>query len=150
FGVTVLGFPSRDLAPFGTGLAPARGTLGRARNQVLNRAARSLLFGPMTAEVNAARAEFGLRPTNDTAFDYPRSSDLFLQFSPPGFEYATTDLPSQVRFVGPPRTWVDPSWAPPPWWAELSDARRVVLVTQGAVATNTDELLRPTLRALAE
>jgi UDP:flavonoid glycosyltransferase YjiC (YdhE family) len=37
----------------------------------------------------------------------------------------------------------------PPWWAELRDGRPVVHVTQGTVATETTELVLPTIQALA-
>lgn len=44
----------------------------------------------------------------------------------------------------------DPAWVPPPWWPELDGDRPVVLVTQGTVATDGHDLIRPALTALAE
>ncbi|MDT3440227.1 glycosyltransferase [Pseudofrankia sp. BMG5.37] len=54
----------------------------------------------------------------------------------------------QVAFVGPPRQPVDLGWRAPAWWRELS-GRRVVLVNQGTVATDADQLIRPALAGLA-
>lgn len=148
FGISVLGFPSRDLAPFGFGLSPARGPLGRVRNRVLDKATRRILFRGMTAEVNVARRAFGLPPTSAAVYDFALETRLYLQFSTPGFEYPVTDRPSQVRFVGPPRQETDRHWQRPDWWDDLSGDRRVVLVTQGTVATDPSQLLRPAIDAL--
>ncbi|OHV34674.1 glycosyl transferase [Parafrankia colletiae] len=149
FGISVLGFPSRELAPFGLGLTPSATLPGRIRNRVLEQVMRRIVFRSMSTEVNAIRRGLGLPATSDVLFEYPLASRLYLQFSPPGFEYAVTDLPPQVRFVGPPRPLGDPSWTPPAWWDELSSGRRVVLVNQGTVATDAEQLLRPAIDALS-
>ncbi|KJE25520.1 glycosyltransferase, MGT family [Frankia torreyi] len=149
FGITVLGFPSRELAPFGLGLAPSAGLVGRLRNRALDQLMRRVVFRPMTAAVNDVRGQLGLAPTAQMVFEYPLVCRLYLQFSPPGFEYSVPDLPPQVCFVGPPRPLADPAWQPPAWWPELTAGRRVVLVNQGTVATDSAQLIRPALDALA-
>ncbi|MEX5713327.1 nucleotide disphospho-sugar-binding domain-containing protein [Parafrankia sp. FMc6] len=149
FGISVLPFPSRDLAPFGMGLAPATGPLGRLRNKALAGFTRQVVYRPVTAEINRTRRMLGLPATAGTIFSYPLATQLYLQFSPPSFEYDVSDLPGQVAFVGPPRPPVDPGWEPPSWWHELS-GRRVVLVNQGTVATDADQLIRPALAGLAD
>ncbi|WP_018635187.1 glycosyltransferase [Parafrankia elaeagni] len=148
FGISVLPFPSRDLAPFGTGLAPATGPAGRLRNRMLDGFMGQAVFRPVTAEINRARQVFGLPAATGTIFSYPLAAALYLQFSPPSFEYGVSDLPGQVAFVGPPRPPADPGWRPPSWWDELS-GRRVVLVNQGTIATDADQLIRPALAGLA-
>ncbi|MEX5633387.1 nucleotide disphospho-sugar-binding domain-containing protein [Parafrankia sp. FMc2] len=148
FGISVLPFPSRDLAPFGTGLAPATGPPGRLRNRMLDGFTRQAVYRPVTAEINRTRRVFGLPAATGTIFSYPLATALYLQFSPPGFEYDVSDLPGQVAFVGPPRPAVDPGWRPPSWWDELS-GRRVVLINQGTIATDADQLIRPALAGLA-
>ncbi len=150
FGISVVGFPSRDLPPFGFGLPPYRGPLSRLRGRVLDRLARSVVFRPMTATVNQIRTEVGLPPTNQSMFEYPLASALYLQLSTPGFEYPRSDLPELVRYVGPPRPVADPDWQPPSWWSDLEGPRPVVLVTQGTVAVDADDLIRPSLAALAD
>jgi len=148
FGISVLPFTSKDLAPFGMGRAPATGPVGRLRNKTLATFTRRVLFRPVTAEINRTRRIFGLPETTDTIFDYPLASRLYLQFSPRSFEYDVSDLPGQVAFVGPPRPLADAGWQPPAWWPELA-GRRVVLVNQGTVATDADQLIRPALAGLA-
>jgi MGT family glycosyltransferase len=75
--------------------------------------------------------------------------DLFLQFSIPEFEFAPSDRPSTVHFVGPMLPDPTESFEEPSWWKDLDSGRPVVLVTQGTLA-NTDltELIEPTLHAL--
>jgi len=149
FGISVVGFPSRDLPPFGFGLPPYRSVLSRLRGRVLDGLARSVVFRPMTREVNAIRTEVGLPRTTQSMFEYPLASSLYLQLSTPGFEYPRSDLPEIVRYVGPPHPVPDPTWQPPSWWSELDGSRPVVLLTQGTVATDADDLIRPSLAALA-
>jgi hypothetical protein len=60
-----------------------------------------------------------------------------------------TDLSSIVRYGGPATPVVDAGWQRPAWWTELESGKTVVLVDQGTVATQTEELLPPALDALA-
>jgi Erythromycin biosynthesis protein CIII-like, C-terminal domain len=55
-----------------------------------------------------------------------------------------------VHFIGPLFDSGVEEYSPPPWWPELDGERPVVHVTQGTVATDADQLLRPTLDALAD
>jgi UDP:flavonoid glycosyltransferase YjiC (YdhE family) len=56
-----------------------------------------------------------------------------------------------VRFIGALLDSAGSSeFTPPPWWPELDGGRPVVHVTQGTVATDAGQLLRPTLDALAD
>jgi MGT family glycosyltransferase len=148
-GITVLGVPSRDLAPFGLGLGPSRNPLSRVRNAALHRLVRGRLFRPMTDAINEIRAEQGLAATADLVFDYPMRGSVYLQLGAEGFEYPRSDLPATVRFVGPTRPLSDPTWQSPEWWPELDSGRPVILVNQGTVATDPSELLKPALAALA-
>jgi MGT family glycosyltransferase len=149
-GISVLGFPSPDLAPFGLGLGPARGPLARARNRLLDGLMRRVLFDPMTAEVNRIRGEHDLPATTQTVFEYQLPAKLYLQFSAPGFEYPRNDLPGNVHFVGPPMPQPDPGWTEPPWWPDVRAGRPVVAVTQGTVVTETGQLIEPALAGLAD
>ena len=148
FGVSIVPFTNEHLAPLGLGLAPANGPLGRLRNRALAVSIRRMLLRPVTAELNQTRRMLGLPTSSAAIFDYPLASQLYLQFSARSFEYDVPGVPSQVAFVGPPRQLVDPGWRPPSWWPELA-GRRVVLVNQGTVATDADQLIRPALAGLA-
>ena len=149
FGISVVGFPSRDVPPFGLGLGPPSSPLGRLRNQALHGLLRRLIFNGMTDTVNAIRVDFGLPGRDEVVFEYMLHSALYLQLGAGGFEYPQRDLPEQVRFVGPVRPWSDREWSEPEWWSDLDAGRPVIVVNQGTVATDPSELLKPSLAALA-
>ncbi|MDR7275875.1 glycosyltransferase [Catenuloplanes atrovinosus] len=151
YGISPLGLPSRDLPPFGLGLAPMGGPLGRLRDRALAALVRRTVFAPSVAQVDAQRVALGLPPAGRTALEGDHDVALFLQLSTPGFEYPRTDLPDHVHFVGHPAA-LPPStpFAPPSWWPEVTAGdRRVVVVSQGTIATDPAELLRPALSGLA-
>jgi UDP:flavonoid glycosyltransferase YjiC (YdhE family) len=69
----------------------------------------------------------------------------------PAFEDPRSDLPPSVHFIGPILPDVLQTFTPPTWWAEVLESHRpVVLVTQGTIATNPEELLLPALQGLSE
>ncbi|MDR7274471.1 glycosyltransferase [Catenuloplanes atrovinosus] len=150
YGMSVLPFPSVDVAPTGLALPPRSGPLGRLRNRALHALVRRTVFGFTTGLMDAQRARLGLPPAGRTALEIAPPA-AYLQLSPPGFEYPRGDLPGFVHFVGHPRPRPpDPGWARPAWWSEVECARRpVVVVTQGTVATDLGQLVRPALAALA-
>jgi UDP:flavonoid glycosyltransferase YjiC (YdhE family) len=155
-GITVLPLLSRDTAPFGLGLPPSSSAAGRVRNWLLNLLVRRVVFGPNQRRLNRTLRDMGLADSPAFFLDWPRLADRCLQLSVPGFEYSRSDLPAQVRFVGPPPAHdAIRNHTPPPWWDELRTARRsgrpVVHVTQGTV-DNCDltRLIGPALRALAD
>jgi UDP:flavonoid glycosyltransferase YjiC (YdhE family) len=153
-GISALTFPSADTAPFGLGLAPMRGPLGRLRNRALNALIDVTLFRSIDRDYRAMCERIGTRPVDGGLFATALSPFLYLHPSVPGFEYPRRDLPSQVRFIGaslPPAGRGGTDVELPAWWdAMLADGRPVVLVTQGTVATDARELLLPTLQALAD
>ena len=147
--ITVLPFKSRDTAPFGLGLKPPRSDLVRLRNRLVGAAIDRTLFAPIERDHKAMRERLGLPPTKDRFVDITLSPHLFLQPTARSFEYPRSDLPAQVRFVGPLLP-PSPDFSPPPWWDELAGPEPVVLVTQGTIATDARELLLPTLEALRD
>jgi MGT family glycosyltransferase len=148
YGVTVPGFSSRDTAPFGLALMPSSSPLGRLRNRALTWLNDNVIFGAAAEHFRALRAELGLSRYDGGVFDFVRGADLILQGSVASFEYPRTDMPPQLRFIGATIPPVPSDWTPPSWWHEL-DGRQVVLVTQGTIATDYDQLIRPAIRALA-
>lgn len=145
-GISALVVPSRDLAPFGVARPPGDPVL-------VNRFLRWLVDRVLFRSVNAAYAEerrhAGL-PDRGTYFEV-MSKDLFLQPTIREFEYPRSDMPQQLRFIGPlvPRP---TSTTLPIWWRDVVAARAqgvpVVLVTQGTLATDPRELIAPALQAL--
>jgi MGT family glycosyltransferase len=150
FGITALPVSSRDTAPFGLGIGPSATYLGRLRNRGLGLLIGRGLFGDVNRHLNAVRRGVGLPPTVASVFDGALSPWLYLQPTVPAFEYPRSDLPPQVHFIGPLLPRRPASFHPPDWWGELSAGRPVIHVTQGTSATEPDQLLVPTLRALAD
>lgn len=150
FGIGALMMPSHDAPPFGLGLRPlAHRPLNRARNRVLNALIDRTLFRSVDADYRAMCARIGMTPNPGGLFASALSPHLYLHPSVPSFEYPRSDLPAQVCFVGPHLPAAPVGTELPEWWDELLlDERPIVLVTQGTVATDPDELLLPTLRAL--
>jgi len=145
--ITVVGFESRDLAAFGLGLPFDPSALGRLRNRLTYWAVDHVVFAPVN---RAFRKVTGAHGWPFFPFRPRPSKYLQLQPSVPGFEYPIYDLPPQLHFIGPLLPDNPPNFVPPAWWEEVVHSPKpVVLVTQGTVATNADELIRPTLQALA-
>jgi UDP:flavonoid glycosyltransferase YjiC (YdhE family) len=147
--VTVLGLQSRDVGPFGLGLPPTSGPLGWARNRVLYWLVDNVIFRSVNRAYRRLAAKNGwpIYPWRPTATKW-----LYLQPSTPSFEYPRSDLPAQVHYIGPLMPDPPPDFAPPGWWDDLLAAKRlgkkVVLVTQGTIATDPHDLIAPTLAAL--
>lgn len=149
YGVMPLTMPSRDTAPFGMALMPDASLLGRLRNRLLYWVHDRVLFREANVFNDVMRRGMGLPPLGRSIFDVGREADLILQGTVPSFEYPRTDMPPQLRWIGasipqPPAGWKEPSW-----WHELDGGKRVVLVTQGTINNEYDQLIRPAIRALA-
>lgn len=139
---------SRDIAPFGLGLPPAR-YLNRTRNAVLAGVHRRILKGANGLVNDLHRELHG----TDMPGRYPnwgRRADALIHFTVPTFEYPMTDAPRSLRFAGPLSATGSQAELPK-WWPDLDGTRPVVHVTQGTVAnTDYDQAIGPTLRALAD
>ncbi|WP_448623718.1 glycosyltransferase [Geodermatophilus sp. URMC 64] len=144
-----LGLPSRDLPPFGLGLRPGRGPLGRVRDAALRRIAALALGRRLDAVAAEVRASLDLPPARVPALEAFYSPQLVLAHGVPELEFPRSDLPPQVHFVGqlaPP-----PAGRPlPPWWSSLDGDRPLVHVTQGTYDVDPADLLLPALEGLAD
>ncbi|NOJ59974.1 nucleotide disphospho-sugar-binding domain-containing protein [Arthrobacter sp. 260] len=154
-GILPLSLASKDTAPFGLGIRPMPGPVGRIRNRVLQFVSERVVFAPVQKYADdVARATTGA--TLPTFFmDWPRAADHLVQFTVPEFEYPRPDLPDTVHFVGPVsqgglRAGDAGAVFLPEWWDELDGDRPVIHVTQGTVANQDfDELVRPAIEGLA-
>jgi MGT family glycosyltransferase len=139
---TVDVMPAPGRPPFGPGLRPASGPLGRLRDSALDRFSRSGWNRGLPA-LNAARAEFGLQPVDD-AVDSLGRVDRVLALTSDAFDYPELPRHPKVRVVGPRLD--DPDWA-----GELSlppgDAP-LVLVGFSSTYQEQDEVLRRAATAL--
>jgi UDP:flavonoid glycosyltransferase YjiC (YdhE family) len=149
YGITALTLKSRDTAPFGLALPPDASVIGRLRNAVLHLAFQQLLFRDVNAYANTLRAQLTLPPLTSGLLD-SFSPYLYLQAGTAAFEYPRSDLPPQVHFVGPLLPELSQEVTLPTWWGDLEGSRPVVVVNQGTIATNPQDLIVPALQALAD
>jgi MGT family glycosyltransferase len=149
YGVSVLTLGGPDVAPFGTGLPPGDSLPKRLRNRLLNAATDRVLFADVVRHERGIRRRLGIEPRTVPLLESTISPYLYLHSATPAFEYPRRNLPETVHWIGPllPEAGDRPS---PAWWPELAGDRPVVLVTQGTVATDDGDLIRPTLQALAD
>lgn len=154
-GVLPLPLSSAYVPPFGLGLRPLRGwigrsPIGRARNRMLRLLVERVLFGPVQRELDALFQSVHGRPADAFVIDWMSTVDVVVQLSVPAFEYPRPDAKLPIVFAGPV-IGQQPEPVLPAWWNELGGTRPVVLVTQGTIA-NTDltQLVRPTIDALAD
>lgn len=145
---------SRDLdtAPFGLGLHPMSGSLGRLRNRALNAFVDRTAYAPIMSAFRESFADAGVPMPDGMRFgDLPNSLDRVIQLTVPAFEYSRPSLPDTVRFIGPVARGTGEAIPLPAWWHELEDSRPIVHVSQGTVANNDlGQLIRPTIDALAD
>lgn len=154
FGDGPLTYLDADTPPFGPGLLPMRGPVGRLRNRLITIVAKRVLFAAAQRRHDLLRADLGLSPDPRPVTEVMASRHLHLQGSVPSFEYPVRDLPATVHWVGALRPDPPASWSPPSWWAEVVGAaasgRPVVHVTQGSLRADLTELVAPSVRALAD
>ncbi len=143
YGISVFPYASRDVAPFGSALPPRADLIGRTRNRVLGALLRRFVAGPSVAALDEQRRRVGLPPAGRTVLDWNDHTALYLQLSPPGYGYPRSDRPAVVHEIGMPEPPVPAGWTPPTWWPALHN-RRVVVVTQGTVATDPEQPRPPT------
>ncbi|MFB8387922.1 glycosyltransferase [Microbacterium sp. NPDC055910] len=132
--------------PSGLGLAPGRTAIVRTRDSVL-RAAVPLLSLPLRRPLARARERVGLAPSRRTFDRVVFSPRLVVASGAPLLDFARTDRPAHVHFVG--RLTALSQGEVPAWWGDL-DARRVVHVSQGTQNIDPADLIRPAVEALAD
>jgi MGT family glycosyltransferase len=140
-----LALPSRDAPPFGPGLTPARGPLGRARDRLLGPLMMGTVERQIRPALNSIREQFGLEPISSLAEDFGRMP-LMLYMSAEPFEYPRSDWPENVVMVGP-CGW-DPPIDPPMWLSEVEEP--IVLVGTSTEFQDDGKLVRVAFEALAE
>jgi MGT family glycosyltransferase len=138
---------SPDVPPFGPGVAPLGGRLGRLRDGVL----RALLEPPVTRAtlppVNAVRARAGVPAVNSLDAHFT-VAPLVLYMTAEPFEYPRSDWPASVLPIGP-CTWDPPipRAEAPAWLAEVE--RPLVLVCTSSEFQDDGRLVMTALEALA-
>jgi MGT family glycosyltransferase len=134
---------SKDVPPYGLGLAPARGLAGRIRDRVVN-AATAAVLARQLKPLNELRAGLGLAPLDTFDAQY-KEADRFILYTAEPYEYPRSDWPANVRLVGP-GTW-GPQGEAPEWL--VGEQRPVVLVTASTELQADAKLIQTALDALA-
>lgn len=107
-------FPAEGLPPFGAGLRPARGPLGRGRDRLIT-AVVDRAWCKGRPGLNALRAERGLEPIA-SVFAQTDAARRHLVLTSAAFDLPAT-LPDRARYVGAvldDPTWAEGDWTPPP------------------------------------
>ncbi len=137
--------PSTGVPPFGPGLRPLDGPLGRMRNRLLRPIVLGVLERAFLPPLNdVVRPLAGASPIRDARDLYTRAP-LTIYPTSRAFEYPRTDWPDSFCFVGP-LVWEPPA-APPAWLEELH--RPVVLVTTSSEFQDDGALVETALAGLA-
>ena len=137
--------PIPGVPPVGPGMPPPATPEEHAQAE----AVRAWFANAMAAQLpvlNAARAEFGLRPVAD-AFDQPAQADCVLLATSRAFDFPALRLPPTVRYVGPlldQPLWVG-NWVSP--WQD--DARPLILVALSSTFQNQAPVIQAVLDAAA-
>jgi MGT family glycosyltransferase len=135
---------SRGVPPWGPGVRPWPGPVGRLRDAMLRRKFTAL--NAWVSPLNDIRAQLGLSPL--TSVDgYARRPPLMLVATAQPFDYPHPDWDDSIQLIGPCS--YDPAPSTEPAWLAQID-RPIVLVSTSSENQGDSELARVALAALAD
>jgi MGT family glycosyltransferase len=137
---------ARGVPPFGLGLTPLSGVLGRVRDAAVRATVVRALERVMLPPVNAIRADVGLRQVTSMD-DFLRRAPLMFLASAKPFQYQHSDWGDSVQMIGP-CVLDDAPDAIPDWLASIE--RPVVLVTTSSEMQADADLVATAMTALAD
>jgi len=135
---------SQGVPPWGPGLRPWPGQVGRLRDALYRRKFAAL--DSWVRPHNKIRARFGLRPLTSPD-DYVRRPPLVLVATAQPFDYPHPDWDDSIQFIGACSYDPAPSTVPD-WLAQIE--RPIVLVSTSSEDQGDSGLARVALAALAE
>ncbi|RAV18107.1 glycosyltransferase [Mycolicibacterium sp. GF69] len=137
---------SPGVPPFGLGLKPMHGVLGRARDAVVQAVISRTIERVMLPSINQVRTDVGLPPVA-TADEYLRRAPLLLVATGKPFQYEQTEWGDAIHMIGPCA--LDPFGdSSSDWLAEID--RPIVLVTTSSEPQADAELVSTAIAALAD
>jgi MGT family glycosyltransferase len=137
---------SPGVPPFGLGLKPLPGVLGRMRDDAVRTAVVNPLERMMLPPVTAIRAELNVPPVGSMD-EFLRRAPLMLVASAKPFQYPQTDWGDAVQMIGP--CVLDPAPEAKPDWLKAID-RAIVLVTTSSEKQADADLVTTSITALAD
>jgi MGT family glycosyltransferase len=146
-----LPLPDKEVAPFGMGLIPGTNFISRTRNRFLNFLTNQVILRDVTQYANKTRRKLGLPPLEGSFFPAMfQIPDLIMHISTPAFEYPRSKLPESIHFIGPVLKEKETAFQPPAWWGDLEGKKPVILINQGTIAKNLEDLLQPAIDGLQD
>jgi MGT family glycosyltransferase len=137
---------SDGVPPFGLGLAPLPGMLGRVRDAALRPIVMGMMERAVLPDGNRIRAIAGAPPVA-SADEFMRRAPLMLVASGKPLEYPQTDWGDAVQMIGP--CMYEPAMDAIPDWLEAID-RPIVLVTTSSQKQADMKLVGTAITALAD
>jgi UDP:flavonoid glycosyltransferase YjiC (YdhE family) len=132
--------------PFGLGLKPLSGVLGRVRDTAVRIAVLGMLERVMLPPINAIRADVGGAPVSSMG-EFLRRAPLILFASAKPFQYPNTDWGDAVQMIGP--CVLDPGPDAVPDWLTAIELPIVLVTTSSEKQADTD-LAATAMTALTE
>ena len=120
--------PADGMPPFGAGLRPVRGPLGRVRDSAVRTASARLIDRYALRELNDLRATHGLEAV-PTLWAQMQRARRQLVLTSAAFDFPAT-LPDNARYVGPILD--DPAWADGVKWHPPAGTGPLVLVAMSS------------------
>jgi MGT family glycosyltransferase len=147
--VLPLSIPGKNIPPFGLGLLHGKSLFSKLRNNILRWLFNKFLFNDIQKYGDEIRNRIGL-PALGKSFVKKEfeNADLYLHTSIPNFEYPREEFPPIFRFIGPIITPPNINYKKPEWWSEIEKDIPVVLINQGTVSKDYDDLILPAIEAL--
>jgi MGT family glycosyltransferase len=136
---------SRGAPPYGPGLRPLKGHLGRIRDAALRPVVTGTVEKLMLPRLNRIRSQAGAM-TVSSADEFIRRAELLLVASAEPFEYSHPDWDDSVQMVGP--CLFDPVTDPPDWLDAIEDP--IVLVSTSSERQDDSGLALAAIEALAD
>ena len=132
--------------PFGLGLKPLSGVLGRVRDTAVRTAVLGALERVMLPPINAIRADVDVTPVSSMD-EFLRRAPLILLASGKPFQYPHTDWGDAVQLIGP--CVLDPGPETTPDWLDAIELP-IVLVTTSSEKQADADLVSTAMTALAD
>ena len=144
-----LSIPGKNIPPFGFGLLPGKSFISKLRDNILRWLINKVLINDVQKYGDEIRNRIGLPALGKSIVKKEfENASLFLHTSIPDFEYPRKEFPPKLRFIGPIITPPDIKYQIPEWWPEIEKDIPVVLLNQGTVSKDYNDLILPAIEAL--